>query len=108
MTDIERAIHSCQDRMAAYKKRLENCSEYSIPKIKRQIELEEIKIAALKEREERSKGCKYCLNEGYKCRICVWNKLCCGIYINGKCTSRNYDFISEPFCKKCGRPLKEV
>lgn len=55
MTDIERAIHSCQDRKAAYNKRLAYCSEYSVPKIMRQIKLEKIKIAALQEREERCK-----------------------------------------------------
>lgn len=86
MTDIERAIKSCQDRKAAYKKRLENCSEYSAPKIMRQIELEEIKIAALKEREERSKVCTCWENAQKEIKIA-----------NG-----------ETFCSMCGKPLKEV
>lgn len=108
MTDIERAIKSCQDRKASYKKRLAYCSEDSVLKINRQIELEQVKIEALKEREERANGCEYCMTEERKCSICRWNRLCAGIRRNGKCTAKNYTFESEPFCKKCGKPMKGV
>lgn len=95
MTDIERAIHSCQDRKAAYKKRLAYCSEYSTPKIMRQIELEEIKIAALKEREERNKGCDLCNGRLYTDKPFL------------VITQMNHVVHTQfNFCPYCGRPLK--
>ena len=77
---------------------------YSCREIDEQTALN-LAISALQEREERAKGCEYCTNER-KCPVCRWNMLCRGTMKNGKCTAKYYKFESNPFCHKCGRPLK--
>lgn len=56
------AIISCQARLKAYTERLKQSKggTETKEKIKRQIELEKIKIEALQEKAEREKGCEYC------------------------------------------------
>lgn len=53
-------------------------------------------------------NCKYCENEDYKCNVCQNNRICYGSMKDGKCRSRYYAFVSDLYCKRCGKKLDVV
>lgn len=71
-------------------------------------------ISAIKEREERSKGCEYCADHKYNVEDCVMlshdkSDFDSGMYIyDGELISNSGEFqcVRINFCPMCGRPLK--
>lgn len=94
---ICRAIRSCEDRLDAYENRLENCSPSSIDKIKRQIELEECKISALRAQEK--EPCEWCSDE------VVFDSEDMKIELQHPLEDEPR-MVYPRFCPMCGRPLK--
>jgi hypothetical protein len=59
MNEMERAIRSCENKIAEYESHLAKPHHYH-RQCRRSIQLEQVKIAALRSEAEREKGCKYC------------------------------------------------